>query len=68
MADGNGSVVKPIAFGDFRSHYTVGNRLDMQVQRDDLTQAGTGIVRFWFRQRFGGQATNLEAMKVGVTT
>jgi HK97 family phage major capsid protein len=63
-----GSVVKPIAFGDFRKHYTVVDRLDMQVQRDDFTQAATGAVRFWFRRRVGGQAVLAEAMVVGVTT
>jgi HK97 family phage major capsid protein len=63
-----GSVTKPIAFGDFRAHYTVVDRIDMQVQRDDLTQAATGAVRFWFRRRVGGQAVLQEAMIVGVTT
>lgn len=63
-----GSVTKPIAFGDFRAHYTVVDRVDMQVQRDDLTQAATGAVRFWFRRRVGGQAVLQEAMIVGVTT
>jgi HK97 family phage major capsid protein len=63
-----GSVTKPIAFGDFRSHYTVVDRIDMQVQRDDITQAATGAVRFWFRRRVGGQAVLQEAMIVGVTT
>lgn len=63
-----GSVVKPIAFGDFRAHYTVVDRVDMQVQRDDITQAATGAVRFWFRRRVGGQAVLQEAMIVGVTT
>jgi HK97 family phage major capsid protein len=63
-----GSVVKPIAFGDFRAHYTVVDRIDMQVQRDDITQAATGAVRFWFRRRVGGQAVLQEAMIVGVTT
>lgn len=68
MVDGTTSAGKPIAFGDFRAHYTVIDRLDMQVQRDDLTQAGTGAVRFWFRRRVGGQPVNLEAMVVGLTT
>jgi HK97 family phage major capsid protein len=63
-----GSVAKPIAFGDFRAHYTVVDRIDMQVQRDDLTQAATGAVRFWFRRRVGGQAVLKEAMVVGLTT
>ncbi len=67
MAD-VGNTTKPLAFGDFRSHYTVVDRIDMQVQRDDVTQAATGAVRFWFRRRVGGQAVNLEAMLVGVTT
>jgi HK97 family phage major capsid protein len=67
MAD-VGSVTKPIAFGDFRAHYTVIDRLDMQVQRDDITQAATGAVRFWFRRRVGGQSVNVESMVVGVTT
>jgi HK97 family phage major capsid protein len=67
MAD-LGNVTKPIAFGDFRQHYTVIDRIDMQVQRDDVTQAATGAVRFWFRRRVGGQAVLAEAMKVGVTT
>jgi hypothetical protein len=37
-----GNATKPIAFGDFRQHYTVVDRIDMQVQRDDVTQAATG--------------------------
>jgi HK97 family phage major capsid protein len=63
-----GSATKPLAFGDFRAHYTVVDRIDMQVQRDDLTQAATGAVRFWFRRRVGGQAVLAEAMVVGLTT
>jgi HK97 family phage major capsid protein len=67
MAD-VGNATKPIAFGDFRAHYTVVDRIDMQVQRDDVTQAATGAVRFWFRRRVGGQSVNVEAMVVGLTT
>jgi HK97 family phage major capsid protein len=67
MAD-VGNTTKPIAFGDFRAHYTVVDRIDMQVQRDDVTQAATGAVRFWFRRRVGGQSVNVEAMVVGLTT
>lgn len=53
---------EPITFGDFRKGYTVVDRLDMSVVRDELTQAATGFVRFHWHRRVGGQVRVPEAL------
>jgi HK97 family phage major capsid protein len=51
------------AFGDFRRAYTVVRRLGVSMLRDPYT--GTPFVRFYFRQRVGGDVVNFEAVKLG---
>ena len=47
----------PIAYGDFARAYTLVDRLAMSLQRDNLTQATSGNVRFLFWKRVGGAVT-----------
>jgi HK97 family phage major capsid protein len=51
------------AFGDFRRAYTIVRRLGVSMLRDPYT--GTPFVRFYFRQRVGGDVVNFEAVKLG---
>ncbi len=51
----------PIAFGDFRMAYTLVERHDLRVTRDDITKPG--FVKWHIRQRLGGAPTNDDAVK-----
>lgn len=51
----------PIAFGDFRMAYTLVERHDLRVTRDEITKAG--FVKWHIRQRLGGAPTNDDAVK-----
>lgn len=51
----------PIAFGDFRRAYTLVERHDLRVTRDDITKPG--FVKWHIRQRLGGAPTNDDAVK-----
>ena len=51
----------PIAFGDFRSAYTLVERHDLRVTRDEVTKPG--FVKWHIRQRLGGAPTNDDAVK-----
>ena len=53
----------PIAYGDFARAYTLVDRLAMSLQRDNLTQATSGNVRFLFWKRVGGAVTLAEAIR-----
>jgi HK97 family phage major capsid protein len=53
----------PVAFGDFRRGYIVVDRVSMSMLRDPFTQAASGLIRFWFRRRVGGQVVIPEAMR-----
>lgn len=53
----------PVLFGDFRRGYTVIDRVQIAVIRDQFTQANNGAVRFHFRKRSGGQVVNVEAIR-----
>ena len=53
----------PVFFGDFRRAYYLVDRLQMTVQRDDVTQGASGVVRFWFYKRLGGQVVVAEAIR-----
>lgn len=51
----------PIAFGDFRKAYTLVERHDLRVTRDEVTKPG--FVKWHIRQRLGGAPTNDDAVK-----
>lgn len=53
----------PIAIGDFMRGYTLLDRVAMTMLRDPYTQAGSGLVRFWFRRRGGGRVVLGEAIR-----
>ncbi|WP_107495637.1 phage major capsid protein [Thalassobius sp. I31.1] len=51
----------PIAFGDFQKAYTLVERHDLRVTRDEITKPG--FVKWHIRQRLGGAPTNDDAVK-----
>lgn len=51
----------PIAFGDFKKAYTMVERHDLRVTRDEITKPG--FVKWHIRQRLGGAPTNDDAVK-----
>ena len=53
----------PVAYGDFRRGYVIGDRIAMTLMRDPYTQAASGNVRYWFRRRVGGQVVLAEAIR-----
>jgi HK97 family phage major capsid protein len=55
---------KVLAFGDFRRGYMIVDRVGFTLMRDDYTQAGNGLVRFYARHRVGGQVVLPEAIRV----
>ena len=59
-----GSGAKVMLYGDFRSAYTILDRLGMQVIRDIYTQASEGAVRWIVYKRMGAALTNYQALKV----
>lgn len=52
----------PVAYGDFRRAYLIGDRLAITAMRDPYTQAASGNVRLWFRKRVGGMVILAEAI------
>lgn len=52
----------PLAYGDFRSAYTIVDRVGMSILRDPYSQ--DPLTRFRFRKRVGGGVTNYEAVKL----
>jgi HK97 family phage major capsid protein len=61
VADGNLCVV----YGDFGRGYTIADRVGLQVLRDPFTNKG--FVTYYTTQRVGGDVTNFEALKIGVS-
>jgi HK97 family phage major capsid protein len=55
---------KPVAFGDFARAYTIVDRVNMSVQRDALTQATSGNIRYVARKRVGGAVVLPEAIRL----
>jgi HK97 family phage major capsid protein len=53
----------PVIFGDFAKAYTIYDRKGFSILRDDYTQMGNGIVRFYGVRRVGGQVVQTEAIK-----
>lgn len=54
----------PIAFGDFRRAYQIGDKLSMAMIRDEYTLAADAAVRFIFHRWVGGDVTQPEAYKL----
>ena len=57
-----GSDAYAIAFGDFRSGYTVAERPDMRVLRDPFSAKPN--VLFYASKRVGGDVTDFNAIKL----
>jgi len=53
-------------FGDFRSAYTIVDRIQLSILRDPFTQATSGNVRYVARKRVGGQVVLPEAIQAYV--
>lgn len=51
-----------LAYGNFKRAYTIVNRANTTLIRDNITAKGT--TKFNFRRRFGGGITNFEAVKL----
>jgi len=54
----------PIAFGDFRKGYLIGDGLRMDIIRDPFSLKKSGKVEFTFTRRVGGGVVNAEAIKL----
>lgn len=54
---------KPVAYGDFRRAYVLGERLMATFLRDPYKQATSGNIRMIFRKRFGGNVVLAEAIR-----
>jgi len=59
-----GAGTKPIAFGDFSRAYTLVDRVNMSIMRDQFTQATSGNVRYIARRRVGGTVVLAEAIQL----
>ena len=56
----------PVAFGDFRSGYTIIDRMGIRTLRDPYTAKPN--VKFYTTRRVGGDVVNYEAIKLLNTT
>lgn len=63
VSDGNSCMV----YGDFSAGYTIYDRAGLQIIRDPFVLASQGRVRFVTYKRVGGDVTNFEALKIGVS-
>ena len=54
----------PIAFGDFRQGYLIGDGAELTVIRDPYTLKKRGMVEFTFMRRVGGGVVKPEAIKL----
>ena len=63
MAD-VGAGAKPIAYGDFSRAYTIVDRVNLSVMRDQFTQATSGNIRYIARRRVGGAVVLPEAIRL----
>ena len=61
VADGNLAIV----YADFSRAYTIVDRVGLQVLRDPFSNKG--FVTFYTTQRVGGDVTNFDAIKIGVS-
>lgn len=61
MGSPTGSNAYPLAFGDFRSAYTLVTRGELRIVRDQVT--APGFTKFYIARRYGGTVTNNDAVK-----
>lgn len=52
----------PIAFGDLNSAYTIGDRINLEVELDTVTGWSTGLTKILARRRVGGRVVLGEAL------
>lgn len=57
---------KPIIYGDPKRGYNIVDRLDIAVQRDEVTSKLSGQVEFLARKRVGGQVVDASAFKIQI--
>ena len=62
MDNGTASLQLPLAFGDFKSGYTIYDCSDMNFIRDDITQKQW--VKFYTTKRIGGSVTDGNTIKL----
>jgi HK97 family phage major capsid protein len=55
---------KPIAFGDLQNTYTIVDRMDMDILRDELTGASTNTVKYIVNKRVGGGVVQPKSMAI----
>ena len=60
MADVAGGAL-PVAFGDFRSAYTLCDRTPLRITVDPYTSVG--YIKYYVRRRVGGIVSNNDAVK-----
>jgi HK97 family phage major capsid protein len=58
-----GAGLLSVVYGDFRTAYTIIDRVGIQVIRDIYTNKG--FITFYTTQRVGGDVTNFDAIKIG---
>ena len=56
-----GAAKFPVAFGDFRRAYTIADRHDIRITRDEVTEVG--FTKFYVRKRTYGAPVNTNAVK-----
>jgi HK97 family phage major capsid protein len=62
--DNEGSGKFPMAVGDWKRAYTLLDRVQMAVVRDELTKASVGQVKFVARRRVGGKVVLANAARL----
>jgi HK97 family phage major capsid protein len=58
---GGGNATYPIAFGDFRRAYTIADRHDVRITKDEVT--AVGFTKFYVRKRTYGAPMNTNSVK-----
>jgi HK97 family phage major capsid protein len=53
----------PVAYGDFKKGYLIGDRIGLEIQRLVELYAATGTIGFLARRRYNGQVVLSEAIK-----
>lgn len=62
-AEGNDNLC--VVYGDFSVGYTILDRIGLQVLRDPFSNKG--FITYYTTKRTGGDVTNFDALKIGVT-
>jgi HK97 family phage major capsid protein len=61
-----GANARAFVYGDFRRFYTILDRVGLQILRDPYTSHP--YTKFHMTRRTGGDVTNFDAAKIGITT